>query len=177
MKNNPPRRAGKLTRRMLDRLDLRILSALQENGRMSNKELADKVGLSASPCLVRVKRLEAAGLISRYIAIIELRKVIDSISVLALIYLRESDYKVARTLEEYLLNLPQLVELYDVNGECDYVARLVCRSTEDYSQIARVLLDTPQYQVRQIASYIVLRQIREFSGLNLPYLLSEREGR
>lgn len=177
MQNNSPRRPGKVTRSPLDRLDLRILSALQESGRISNKELADRVGLSASPCLVRVKRLEAAGLISRYMAIIELRKLVDSITVLALIYLRESDYKVARTLEEYLLNLPQLVELYDVNGECDYVARLVCKSTEDYSQIARELLDTPQYQVRQIASYIVLRQIRDFGGVNLPYLLSERERR
>jgi DNA-binding Lrp family transcriptional regulator len=175
MKSNPKRQHKRLTINMLDRIDIRILSCLQENGRISNKELAEEVGLSPSPCLVRVKQLEAAGLISRYMAIIELRKLADSVSVLALLYLRESDLKAARSLEEYLLNLPQLCELYDVNGECDYIVRFLCKNTEDYSAIARTLLDTPQFQVKQIASHIVLRKIKGFSGLNLPYLLAPRE--
>jgi DNA-binding Lrp family transcriptional regulator len=156
---------------MLDRLDLRILIALQENGRMSNKELADQVGLSASPCLIRVKRLETAGLITSYKAIINLRKLVDSITVIILLYLHESDYKSARALEEYLLSLPQVSEFYDVNGECDYIARLVCRSTEEYADIARELLEKPRYRIRQIASHVVLRQLRGFSGVNLPHLL------
>ena len=156
----------------LDRIDLRILMALQENGRISNKELADKVGLSPSPCLVRVKRLEDAKLISRYMAIIELRKLVDTITVFALFYLRDSDYKSAHAVEQYLLGLPELCELYDVNGECDYFARLVCRSAEDYAQIAHELLEKPQYQVRQISSHILLRQLRGFTGVNLTRLLN-----
>ena len=142
---------------------------------MSNKELADRVGLSASPCLVRVKRLEKAGLIKRYVAVVDLRKISDSMSVFLLIYMRESDYKVARLLEEHLIRLPQLCELCDVNGECDYIARFVCLGTEEYSHIMRELLDTPHFQVRQISSYIILRQLREFGGVNLAHLLASRD--
>jgi DNA-binding Lrp family transcriptional regulator len=119
-----------------------------------------------------VKRLEKAGLIKRYVAVVDLRRIADSMSVLLLIYLRESDYKVAKALEEHLLNLPQLSGLCDVNGECDYIARFVCRGTEEYSQLMRELLDTPQFQVRQISSYIVLRQLRDFGGVNLGHLLT-----
>jgi DNA-binding Lrp family transcriptional regulator len=173
MQQNVLARFKKIKLKELDRLDLRILSVLQENGRLSNKELAERVGLSASPCLVRVKRLEAAGLISRYMAVIDIRKLVESIVVISLFYLKDSDHKAARMLEDYLCALPQLCELYDVNGECDYIARFICRSTDDYAQIARALLDTP-YQVRQIASYIVLKQLRSFSGVNLPHLLAER---
>ena len=158
----------------IDRLDLRILSALQENGRMSNRDLANQVGLSDSPCLVRVKRLEHIGLISRYMAVIELRKLVQTVTFISLLYLRESDMKAARALEAFLQNLPELTELFDVNGECDYIARFVCRNTEDYSNIARALLDTPQYQVRQINSYIVLRQVHPYRGVNLSHLLAER---
>ena len=173
MQQNVLQRIKKIKLTEIDRLDLRILCALQENGRVSNKDLAERVGLSASPCLVRVKRLEAAGLISRYMAVIEVRKLVESITVLSLFYLKESDHRAARMLEDYLSALPQLCELYDVNGECDYIARFICRSTEDYAQIAAALLDTT-YHVRQIASYIVLKQLRGFSGVNLPHLLAER---
>jgi DNA-binding Lrp family transcriptional regulator len=175
MQHPTSQRPQKLTLQMLDRLDLRILIALQENGRMQNKALAHQVGLSPSPCLVRVKRLESAGLISRYMAMIDLRKLVDSISVISLIYLHQSDYKAAQALEGFLLKLPQLCELYDVNGECDYIARLMCRSTDDYAKIARDLLDTPLYRVSQLASYIVLRHLRDFSGVNLSYLLARHD--
>jgi DNA-binding Lrp family transcriptional regulator len=162
----------KFTVQPLDRLDIRILAALQENARVTNRELADKVGLSPSPCLVRVKRLESAGFINRYMAMISLKKLVESIRVFSLVYLHESNYKAAHALEGYLLQLPQLCDLYDVNGECDYIASFICRSVEDYAGIAHELLESPQYQVRQISSHIVLRHVKEFSGFNLPFLLT-----
>lgn len=153
----------------LDRLDFKILAVLQADGRISNRDLADKVGLTPSPCLVRVKRLEKAGLIMRYMAQVELRKIADIIVVMSLIYVRDSDYKHSKLLETFIIGLPETCEFYDVNGECDYVARFVCRSIEDYSSIARRLLEDPLLRVRQISSYIVLRELKTTSSYDIDY--------
>jgi Lrp/AsnC family leucine-responsive transcriptional regulator len=157
----------------LDRIDLKILTTLQARGRISNKDLSDLVCLSASPCLIRVKRLEKAGLISRYMAVIDVTKIVDAIHVVSLIYLHDSDLKSSKLLETYLLSLPQTLELYDVNGGCDYVARFCCVGTHDYYEIARYLLEEASLRVKQISSYIVLRALRTFGGYDLQQMTGE----
>lgn len=154
----------------LDRIDLNILATLQGSGRLSNRDLSDRVGLSASPCLIRVKRLEKAGLITRYMAQVNIRRISDCIFVISQIYLHDADFKASKLLEEYILSLPQTCEFYDVNGGCDYIARFVCKGTEDYYMIAQRLLEDERLRVRQIASYIVLRELRPFRGYDLAYL-------
>ncbi len=159
----------------IDRIDLKILIALQQSGRLTNKELADRVGLSASPCLARVRRLEKLGLIQGYRAQINIRRLCSSILVIAQIYMNDCNSNAARTLERYLLGLPQTCELYDVNGQCDYVVRFACRGTDDFYMIASALLDDRSFHVRQVTSFIVLRELRGFSGYDVLHLTSRDE--
>ena len=116
----------------IDAIDKRILRALQRNGRLQNVELAKEVGLSASPCLRRVRLLEEAGIIERYVALLNHHKIGKSLIVYARIWLSEQS---AELMERFLYEvklLPQIVECYVMAGECDFMLRIVAEDLEDY---------------------------------------------
>jgi hypothetical protein len=105
--------------------------------------------------------------------VIDIRKIADAIFVVSQIYMHDSDIRSSKLLESYILSLPQTVELIDVNGGCDYIARFSCTGTDDYYAIARKLLEEEPFRVRQILSYIVLRELKPFAGFDLNHLTSE----
>ena len=116
----------------IDAIDKRILRALQRNGRLQNVELAKEVGLSASPCLRRVRLLEEAGIIERYVALLNHHKIGKSLIVYARIWLSEQS---AELMERFLYEVklvPQIVECYVMAGECDFMLRIVAEDLEDY---------------------------------------------
>jgi DNA-binding Lrp family transcriptional regulator len=162
-----------LTKISLDAFDMKILSEIQRDGRLSNKDLSERVNLSASPCLVRLRRLERSGVIQRYSAIIDLKKITESIKVVCELYLHESNIKASKLVESYIKSLPQTVSFFDVNGACDYIVQLECRGTDDYYAIARRLLEEEAFHVRQLTSFIVLREIVERRGFDLQYLTAD----
>ena len=111
--------------RKLDGIDRRILRVLQENGRIQNVELAEKVGLSPSPCLRRVKMLEESGVIERYVALLDASKINVGLTVFARIWLTGQD---AETVEHFVAEvrgLPQVVECHLMAGDCDFLLRIV----------------------------------------------------
>src|SRR3712207_6665914 len=100
----------------LDRIDLRILSHLQKNGRITNVDLAEAVGLSASPCLMRLKRLEKAGYITGYSAHVDLRKLGETITVFTEVTLSDHRRNDFGRFEAYVRNVDEVVECHLVSG-------------------------------------------------------------
>lgn len=116
----------------LDAIDRRILRVLQNDGRIPNTELAEKVGLSPSPCLRRVKILEEAGFIDRYVALLNPTKVNVGFTVFARIWLKSQDAETVDHFIEEVNRLPQIVECHLMAGDCDFILRVVAENLDEY---------------------------------------------
>ncbi len=144
----------------LDEIDRRILLALQRNGRIQNVELAKEVGLSPSPCLRRVKLLEDAGIIDRYVAVVNPVKAGLPLSMFARVWLVAQD---AETIDRFIAamkKLPEVMECYIMLGESDALLRVAVSDLDDYRQfqsthltkvngIQNVKTDVPSQIVKQ----------------------------
>ena len=144
----------------LDEIDKRILRELQEDGQLQNVELARRVGLSPSPCLRRVRLLEEAGIISRYVAVVDQAKVGLRLSMFARVWLTAQD---AETIDHFIAamrRLPEVVECYIMLGESDALLRVVVADLDDYRRfqsahltrkngIQSVKTDVPSETVKQ----------------------------
>ena len=155
----------------LDQLDLRILSRLQQDGRATNQELADAVGLSASPCLQRVKRLEKAGIISSYSAHIDLAKVCRHVDVIAAVTLNSHGLDDFLSFEKMVLSMRFVVECTKVSGPIDYLVRFVCPDVSSYQMLSDELLKLGP-KIGNLSSYIVLKSTKPFRGVALDDLVS-----
>lgn len=140
----------------LDRIDLNILVQLQKDGRMTNANLADAVGLSASPCLQRVKRLESAGYITGYGAQINLAKLTENITVFTEITLVDHRREDFIRFEANLRNVDELMECHLVSGGYDYLLRFVSRNVNHYQERMENLLER-NIGIEKYFSYIVLK--------------------
>lgn len=116
----------------LDAIDKRILRALQRNGRMSNVELANEVGLSPSPCLRRVRLLEESGVIDRYAAVLDGAKVGLTLTVFARVWFKTQDAEITHQFAETVRKFPEVVECYLTTGECDALLRIVTADLHAY---------------------------------------------
>ncbi len=146
----------------LDRIDIRILAALQRDGRMTNQKLAEMVALSPRASLERVRRLEAAGIISGYQAVVELRELTRPVNVFVEIVLEKQANR--RRFEKRIGTLDEVVECWEVSGNVDYVARFVCADMVAYEEITAALLDDTSLGVARIVSHVALRPVRRFAG-------------
>ena len=143
----------------LDPIDLRILSELQEDARVSNVELASRVGLSPSPCLARVKALEASGLIARYVTLLEPSAFGLTVSVFIQVSLdRQVDANLTR-FETAIINMPEVMECYLMTGECDYMLRVV---VADIPALQSFIIErlTKIAGVSNIRSSFALKQVK-----------------
>jgi Lrp/AsnC family leucine-responsive transcriptional regulator len=142
----------------LDKIDERILAALQADGRISNQDLAERVGLSPSPCLRRVRQLEAAGVISGYVTLLDPGAL--GLDVTAFVRVR-LDQQVDRHLvafEAAVTALPEVMECYLMTGESDYQLRVLVRSLAEFEDFLRHKL-TRIEGVAQVTSSFALRPI------------------
>lgn len=140
----------------LDRLDLRILAQLQKNGRMTNVDLADAVGLSPSPCLIRVKRLEQAGYISGYSAQLRLEKLGDTLTVFTEVTLTDHHREDFIRFETAIRDVEEILECHLVSGGYDYLLRFVTRGVNHYQEVIESLLDR-DIGIEKYFSYIVIK--------------------
>jgi len=145
---------------ILDDIDKRILRALQRDGRLQNVELAKEVGLSPSPCLRRVKLLEEAGIIDRYVAVLNSSKIGLSLSMFARVWLTAQDAETIDHFMDAMKQLPQVMECYIMLGESDALLRVVVADLDDYRHfqsahltrkngIQNVKTDVPSQIVKQ----------------------------
>ena len=142
----------------LDRLDLRILAQLQKNGRVTNVDLADAVGLSPSPCLIRVKRLEQAGYISGYGAHLRLEKLGDTLTVFTEVTLADHHREDFIRFETAIREVDEIMECHLVSGGYDYLLRFLTRGVNHYQEIIEGLLDR-NIGIEKYFSYIVIKTV------------------
>lgn len=121
----------------LDIFDRRILDALQTDGRMTNSDLAEKIGLSPSPCLRRVRQLESKGMISGYVALVDPQTIGLSVSAFVRVRLDQQDDRHLRTFETAISEFPEVMECYLMSGDADYQLRVVVGSLNAFEDFLR----------------------------------------
>ena len=141
---------------------------------MTNQRLSERIGLSPRPCLERVRRLEAAGLISGYRAVIEIGQLPDLVQAFAEITLKSQSTQALAAFERHLAGCAEVVECFLVGGQFDYVAQLVCADLDRYNALTTAWLDDPAIGVARIVSSFVMKPVRHFAGY--PLNLLDRNG-
>lgn len=150
----------------LDEFDRRLLALLQEDGRMTNQELAEKVHLSASQCSRRRARMEKEGIIQDYSARLDRNRLGFELTVFVNVTLNTHNRDNARKFAELMRRLPNVLEAHALTGEMDYQIKLVVRNLRELSDIINHEL-MPHEAVQTVKSSIVLDTIKEAVGLPL----------
>ena len=148
----------------LNRMDRRILDALQSDGRLSNVDLADQVGLSESACLRRVKNLESDGIIDKYVAIINQDKVGLPNDVFVQVSLERQQEEQLKGFEKAVADVPEVMACYFMSGDFDFLMRVAVHDATDYERVHNLLTRLPG--VARVHSSFALRTV--FKRTNLP---------
>ena len=155
----------------LDKFDLAILNELQQDGRLTNAELAQRVGLSAAPCWRRVRALEESGFIRGYRAEIDRQKI--GLDVLAFVRLdaAQNSGALLAALEEAIRQLPEVISCHYISGTGTFELQVVSRNLNTFSQFARdVLIHLPN--VKDLHTSFSLGEVKAASALPLPKALN-----
>jgi Lrp/AsnC family leucine-responsive transcriptional regulator len=152
----------------LSRTDRQILSILQEEGGLSNVALAERVGMAPSPCLRRVKQLEAAGLIRRYVALLDDRRLGLGITAYVEVKVPQvTGEAIVERFKEAVRRQPAITACYIMAGQYDFLLKIVARDMQDYSALAQdVLLKLPG--VQDMRTSFVLEAIKDTTALPIP---------
>lgn len=132
----------------MDAKDRQIIAALQQNGRLTNQELSERVSLSPSPCLRRLRILEDAGIIKGYTAVVDEQAYGLPITVFVRIRLERHTEDVVATFEQKIRRIDAILDCYVMTGNADYLLRVLVESLEDYEQFVRAKL----HKIEGIAS-------------------------
>jgi len=151
---------------ILDRYDKAILVELQRDGRISNVQLAGLVSLSESACLRRVRALEQAGLIERYVALLSQKEAGLSGTVFVHIALRREEQSELAAFEAAVQSIPEVMECYLMTGEFDYLLRLVIADMADFERLHNEAL-TRLPGVARVNSSVAIRTVRKTTELPL----------
>ncbi|HTH27011.1 MAG TPA: Lrp/AsnC family transcriptional regulator [Sphingobium sp.] len=150
----------------LDAVDLRILAELQDDGRMTNVDLSRRVGLTAPPCLRRVKSLEDRGIIRTYHADIDPQALGYTITVFVMVSLRSQAEADLRAFEEHVAGLPEVRECHMLNGEIDFILKVVARDLQSFQRFLTSCL-TPAPNVASVKTSLTIRTSKNLPGVPL----------
>jgi len=149
-----------------DSLDRRILGILQQQGRLTNTQLASQVGLSANACMQRTKALEQSGCILKYQGVVDIERLFRHVKLYLLITLSAERTRDCAAFEDVVTMTPEFVACSRVNGGVDYIALVVCASIEDFSELCEDLL-TRELGIIRIDSYTVIDTVKWLDGYPL----------
>jgi len=155
----------------LDPIDLKILDAIQRDGRITKLALAEKVGLSPTPCWMRLRKLEKAGIVSGYHAAIAMRTIAPVATVLMEVTLashRQADFD---RFERVIRDIPQIVACWSVGGGVDYVLKVMARDIDAYQRLVDGLLER-EIGIDRYFTYIVTKTVKEEAVLPIADLLA-----
>lgn len=152
---------------VMDALDRKILGALQTEARLTTLQLAERVGLSASPCARRVRLMEEAGIIKGYVAVIDQKAVGLPVSVFASIKLERQREEELDRFARAVAQWPEVLDCYLMTGQRDFLMRIVVRDLEAYERFLKDKL-TRLDGVASIESSFALDQVKRSSALPLP---------
>lgn len=149
---------------MLDDIDLAILALLQRDGRISNVDLARAVGLTAPPCLRRVRALEDGGFIQSYHARINGNALGYTITVFAMVSLKSQAEADLKAFEEHVATLPEIRECHMLNGEIDFILKIVSHDLQSFQQFLTANL-TSAANVESIKTSLTIRTSKNEFGI------------
>jgi len=151
----------------MDSSDYKILSALQANGRLSSQALAEKAGLSTSPCWRRLRKLESEGVISASVAILDPEKVGLHVMAVANVSLEDHHPDTVGEFDRMVAERPEILECYAMSGQYDFMLKVVCESISAYDRLlAQHILQCRA--VHTVNTSFVMRRIKATTALPLP---------
>jgi DNA-binding Lrp family transcriptional regulator len=148
----------------LDEIDLKILQRLQDDGRITNVELANSVGLTAPPCLRRMRALEDEGVINSYHAAIDPAKMGYTITVFAMVSLKSQAETDLQAFEEHVQKLPEVRECYMLNGEIDFILKVVAKDLQQFQSFLTSQL-TAAPNVASVKTSLTIRSAKHLPGV------------
>lgn len=148
----------------IDDLDRQILALLQGDGRMTNVELASRIGLTAPPCLRRVRSLEDAGVIQGYNARLDQATLGYGITIFAMVSLRSQAEADLQAFENHVADLPEVRECYMLNGEIDFLLKIVARDLQSFQNFLTSKL-TPAPNVISVKTSLTIRRSKYEPGV------------
>ena len=148
----------------LDRIDRRLLAELQDDGRITNVDLARRVELTAPPCLRRVRALEEGGVIKGYHAQLDASKLGFAITVFALVSLKSQAEEALQQFEDHLRTLPEVRECHMLNGEIDFILKIVSKDLQSFQEFLTSKL-TPAPNVASVKTSLTIRTAKQLPGV------------
>ena len=149
----------------LDKVDLQILHTLQENARLTIKELAARVSLSSTPVYERLKRLEGEGYIRKYIAVLDAEKLHQGFIVFCNVKMSRLNSDIAEQFTEFINSTPQVTECYNISGSFDYMLKIHAPNMKYYKEFILDVLGKLDY-LSSIESVFVMDEVKHMYGIN-----------
>ncbi|KQT32113.1 transcriptional regulator [Sphingomonas sp. Leaf412] len=150
---------------VLEPVDRRILAILQEDATVAIAEIAERVGLSATPCWKRIKRMERDGVIGRRVAILDREALGLGVTVIVAVRTAQHGDEWLQTFADGVARIPEVVEFYRMSGEIDYLLKIVARDIADYDRIYRKL--TKVAPLHDVSSSFAMQEIKSTTALPL----------
>ena len=154
----------------INKIDLKILSILQTNARITNQQLAEEVHLSASACLSRVKRLEADGVLKRYVTEIDLNRLAPHVEAFTEVTLENHSPDDFRQFDLAIAGVAEVTDCYKISGAYDYLLKFVCIDVKGYNTVSEALI-TSGIGIAKMNTLIILDRTKYFSGFPLELLV------
>lgn len=150
----------------LDKVDLQILRTLQENARLTTKELAAQVSLSSTPVFERLKRLEREGYIKKYIAVLDADKLNQGFVVFCNVKLRRMNKDIAMEFTRIIQQIPEVTECYNISGSYDYLLKIHAPNMKYYQEFIINVLGTVD-SLGSLESMFVMDEVKHDYGLHI----------
>lgn len=150
----------------LDKVDLLILRTLQENARLTTKELAARVNLSSTPVFERLRRLENSGYIKKYIAVLDAEKLNQGFIVFCNVKLRRMNREIAADFARVIYEIPEVTECYNISGSYDYLLKIHAPNMKYYQEFILNVLGTIE-SLGSIESTFVMDEVKHHYGIHI----------
>lgn len=150
----------------IDKTDIGILHALQENGRLTIKELAAQVNLSSTPVFERLRRLEANGYIKKYMAVLDADKLNRGFMVFCNVKMKHLNREIAQNFMDIVQNIPEVTECYNISGSFDYLLKIHVPDMKHYQQFCLNVLGTIE-NLSSLESTFVMDEVKHVYGINV----------
>lgn len=150
----------------LDKVDLLILRTLQENARLTTKELAARVNLSSTPVFERLRRLENNGYIKKYIAVLDAEKLNQGFVVFCNVKLRRMNRDIAADFAQVIREIPEVTECYNISGSFDYLLKIHAPNMKYYQEFILNVLGTIE-SLGSIESTFVMDEVKQNYGIHI----------
>ena len=150
----------------LDKTDLQILRTLQENARLTTKELAARVSLSSTPVFERLKRLESGGYIKKYIAVLDAEKLNQGFVVFCSVKLRRLNRDIAAEFTRMIQDIPEVTECYNISGSYDYLLKIHAPNMKYYQEFILNVLGTID-SLGSLESTFVMAEVKHRYGIHI----------